>query len=436
MMEELGRLLVAFVAEAAKKGFEALSAWAGQGLGTLIEWFWTAMETSTTPRLSDGWFHNELFVQVSALAFGVTVVMLLAATIQGALSGRPEHTLLALRQAAWSVVATLVVVTVMTEAMWAVDEASKFIWEGSRADLRSALDGLGMGMAASQAGLGLLGLLMQLILYVGLLGLGVSMGMRGALIYLVTALCPLVFSSSVMPMLRESSHKVIHTIVALIGSKLAVVVAVVVAVRLLGNSMSLASSGDAGRDAASALGAGATASTVFLIAALSPVVLYKLMPTIEGAVASSGIGGGWSRGAMSGMYAAKAAVGSHGARKSPATRPVPAAGPGGKPGGAAKAAGPAVVGSGPAAVPLAAMKAAAKATGNVAKSVGENVSDGATAGAKAGAGPRMRTSGAGATSGPAGGQGQPGMARARHEERSAFDALIDKGWLDDGEGDY
>ena len=40
----------------------------------------------------------------------------------------------------------------------------------------------------------------------------------------------------------------------------------------------------------------------FAVASMTPLVLYKLMPTVEGAVAAAGIAGGWGRGAMTGMY--------------------------------------------------------------------------------------------------------------------------------------
>jgi hypothetical protein len=475
MIDALDGLFAGPVGEAAKVGFDLLVGWLARGLGFLIEWIWKTIETSTTPRLTDGWFANELFERVGLLALGVTVALMLASAIQGALSGRPDQIWQAVKQAAWSITATGLAIAVMTELMHVVDEASNALWAGARGELRAILDGISLViLEGNMAGLGFLAVAVQLVMYLGLMGLGISMGMRGTLIYLVAALCPLVFSSSVLPMFRESSRKIVHVGVALIGSKLAIVIALVVTVKLLGNSLNLPLSGDVQADAASAFGAMMTAATMFVIASLMPIVLYKLMPTIEGAVVSSGVAGSWGRAAMTGMYAGNGlrSLGSGHGSQSAANRPIPTPGGGGggasssgATGGAASAgAGSAAAGATPAAVPLAAMKAA-KAVGDRAKGVATDTAEGATAdvgtgsdgGDSGGSGPRLRTSsppastegrdaptgapGAGGGSRPNGSSspasGRPPRPAARRPEDAAFDDLVDKGWLgpDDG-SDY
>jgi hypothetical protein len=482
MIDALDGLLSNATGQAAKQGFDLIVGWLARGLAFLIEWFWKTIETSTTPRLTDGWFANELFEQVALLALGITVALMLASAIQGALSGRPEQIWQAVKQAAWSIAATGLAIAVMTELMHVVDEASNALWAGARGELRAVLDGVVLVMQGSALGaLGFLGVVIQLVMYLGLMGLGISMGMRGTLIYLVAALCPLVFSSSVLPMFRESSRKIIHVGIALIGSKLAVVIALVVTVKLLGNSLNFPLTGDVQADAASAFGAMMTAATMFVIASLMPIVLYKLMPTIEGAVVASGISGSWGRAAMTGMYAGNGlrSLGSGNRGQSAANRPIPAAAGGGGAssgatvGAASAGAGSAAAGATPAAVPLAAMKAA-KAVGNRASSVATDTADGATteagSGGAGGAGggdggggsggggarPGLRASsppasaqdgdapaaaaGAGGGSRPNGAtpaMGRPPRATARRHEDAVFDDLVDKGWLGPKDGsDY
>jgi hypothetical protein len=479
MIDALDGLLSNAAGQAAKQGFDLIVGWLARGLAFLIEWFWKTIETSTTPRLTDGWFANELFEQVALLALGITVALMFASAIQGALSGRPEQIWQAVKQAAWSIAATGLAIAVMTELMHVVDEASNALWAGARGELRAVLDGVVLVMQGSALGaLGFLGVVIQLVMYLGLMGLGISMGMRGTLIYLVAALCPLVFSSSVLPMFRESSRKIVHVGIALIGSKLAVVIALVVTVKLLGNSLNFPLTGDVQADAASAFGAMMTAATMFVIASLMPIVLYKLMPTIEGAVVASGVAGSWGRAAMTGMYAGNGlrSLGSGNRGQSAANRPIPTpVGGGGASGATAGAAstgaGSAAAGATPAAVPLAAMKAA-KAVGNRASSVATDTADGATTDAGSGSGgdgvgggggdggggarPRLRASsppasaqdgdapaaaaGAGGGSRPNGAtpaMGRPPRATARRHEDAVFDDLVDKGWLgpDDG-SDY
>jgi hypothetical protein len=472
MIDALDGLLSGPVGSAAKQGIDLLVGWLARGLAFLIEWFWTTVETATTPRLTDGWFANKLFEQVALLALGVTVALMLASAIQGALAGRPEQIWQAVKQAAWSIVATALAITVMTELMHVVDEASNALWAGSRDELRAVLDGYIVVVAsASLNQLGFVVVVVQLVWYLGLMGLGVAMGMRGTLIYLVAALCPLVFSSSVLPMFRESARKIVHIGVALIGSKLAVVIALVVAVKVLGNSLSLPPSGDIQADAASVFGAMMTGATMFVIASLMPIVLYKLMPTIESAVVSSGVAGSWGRAAMTGMYAANGIRGM-GRRQSPANRPIPAGGRGSTPATPASAAAPAAArmgaaagSAGPAAVPLAAMKAA-KAVGNKASGVatdtaagatqqGDGKGDGGGKGEGAGSTPRMRAPASPANGAPSSGPADSGGAdqrpppragarpagrrrsSAQREEDAAFDALVDKGWLGPNDGsDY
>ena len=52
--------------------------WLANGLALLVEWVWSVLDSGTTPRVTAGWFANDLAVQLGVLALAVTVAMMLA----------------------------------------------------------------------------------------------------------------------------------------------------------------------------------------------------------------------------------------------------------------------------------------------------------------------------------------------------------------------
>ena len=291
-----------------KSVFDGIVSWMARGLAVLIEWVWATLDAATTPRLNESWFTAGLWRPMTMLALAVVVALMLASAIQAALAGRPEQILDAFRQGAWSIVATAVSLTVIEVLLAVVDAAAAGIWSQVRPDLQRLLEGVIAAMSAGTVtGMGFLAVLVFLLLYLALIGLTVALAMRNALIYVTAVLAPLVFASSVLPLFRESARKLVHLAVALIVSKLAIAVTLALAVKLLGNATNLTPSGDQLKDGTSALGVLFAGMICFAVASITPMVLYKLMPTVEGAVVGAGVAGGWGRGAMTGMYAASTA---------------------------------------------------------------------------------------------------------------------------------
>lgn len=290
--------------------------WLARGLAVLIEWVWRVLDRGTTPRLSDDWFADGVFARLAALALAVVVAMMLATAIQAALGGRPELALGGVKEGARAVVASAFVVAVVDLMVGVVDEASAAVWQVGRDDLVMMLEAMvGLTVATGFLGQTFIGPLCLMFGFVGLLGVAVSLLMRSALVYLVAALAPLVWSASVLPMMRDASRRLVHILVALVVAKLAIVVSLVVAVQLAASAGAVP--GPSGEvDVAEAAGALVTGFACFLVAAVSPAVLYRLMPTVEGAVASSGVVGGWGRSAMSvaqaGLMAYSAGAGAAG----------------------------------------------------------------------------------------------------------------------------
>ena len=279
--------------------------WLANGLALLVEWVWSVLDSGTTPRVTAGWFANDLAVQLGVLALAVTVAMMLASGIQAALAGRPEQILDAVRQGMWSIVASALTVTVIDLLLGLVDEASAMVWQSGRADLVSMIEGI-VVVATTTGPLAttFVGPLCLLVGFVGLIGLVVSLMMRSSLIYLAAALAPLVWSANVLPLFRGTARKLIHLTVALIVSKLAIVVSLVVAVNLIAHPSGDPDSASVINDGAAAVGTLMSGFVCFLIAAVSPLVLYKLMPTVEGAIVGAGVAGGWTRGATTAAHTA------------------------------------------------------------------------------------------------------------------------------------
>ena len=272
--------------------------WLAKGLALLIEWVWGVLDTSTTPRLAEAWFRKDLMGRVGLIALTVTIAMMLASAIQAALAGRPEQIGDAIKEGIRAIVASALTVTVIVVLIGVTDEAAAQVWQVGRADLVTMLERMvTITMSTGPLGQTFIGPLCLLFGYVGLLGLAVALFMRNALIYLTAALAPIVWSTSVLPMFRGSARKLVHLAVSLIVSKLAIVITLVVAVKLVANTGGTPATNDAVKDGAAAVGLLVSGFVCFLIAAITPYVLYKLMPTVEGAAAASGIAGGWARSA-------------------------------------------------------------------------------------------------------------------------------------------
>ncbi len=272
--------------------------WLANGLALLVEWVWSVLDSATTPRLTASWFRNGLAVQVGLLALAVTVAMMLASAMQAALAGRPEQIGDAVKEGVRAVVASALTLTVLDVLIGVVDEASAMVWTVGRPDLVRMLEGI-VAIASVPGPLAttFVGPLCLLIGFVGLIGLVVSLMMRSALIYVAAALAPLVWSANVLPTFRGTARKLVHLTVALVLSKLAIVITLVVAVKLIAHPAGDPAAGSVINDGAAAVGTLMAGFVCFLIAAVTPLVLYRLMPTVEAAAVGAGVAGGWGHSA-------------------------------------------------------------------------------------------------------------------------------------------
>jgi len=97
--------------------------------------------------------------------------------------------------------------------------------------------------------------------------------------------------------MRGSGRRLIHLAVALVLAKPAIAITLAVGMKLLANTG--ATPGTAGAsEGAAAVGTLFAGFTAIGIAGFSPVVLFRLLPGVEGASSTTGVVGGWGRSAM------------------------------------------------------------------------------------------------------------------------------------------
>jgi hypothetical protein len=281
------------------KVIQGIYTWFANGLLLLMEWVWNVLDTATTPRVTEAWFTNGLIRPLAGVAVGITVAMMLASAIQAGLGGRPELIIDALKEGPKSLVATALTVVVMDVMIQGGDVLADVAWQAGRGDAQQVLDGLAatMGSSGGLAGtfLGPLALLFGMI---GLLVTTVVLFMRSSMLYLVAAFAPIVWSTSVAPMMRGSGRRLIHLVVALVLAKPAIAITLVVGTKLLANAGAPGTTGAS--SGASALGTMLAGFSCFAIAGLSPAVIFKLLPSVEGGTSATGVAGGWGRSAMTG----------------------------------------------------------------------------------------------------------------------------------------
>ena len=303
------------------KVIEGVYRWLANALALLVEWVWQVLDRASRPHVLEPWFATGLVARLAPLSLAVIVAMMLVNAISAGFTGRPELVGDTIREAAAALFSTAIALTVIDALLQLTQDASGFVWQLGRDDLRRALEG--WLKVASQTSLGqtFIGPLCVLLGIVGLLVTTVVLFMRSTLIYVIAALYPLVRASAVAPMFRASTRKLTHVTVSLILAPFAVTLTLVVAVKLLANNGvdPVAGAGDQ----VAAIGTMLSGFIAFLVAGLSPWVLYKVMPTIESAAVGAGIASGWGRSGMS-VGSAAMMVKTAGASKamSAATRPV------------------------------------------------------------------------------------------------------------------
>lgn len=300
------------------KVIQGIYTWFANGLLLVMEWVWRVLDSATTPRLTEPWFTTELLAPLASVSAGIVIALMLASAVQAGFAGRPELIADALKEGPKAIVATALTVTVMDVLLRGGDVLANVAWQAGRSDTQTVLDGL--AVTISTGGPLASTFMAPLALLFGMVGLMVTavvLFMRSALLYLVAGFSPVVWAAGVSPVLRGSGRKLVSVSVSLVLAKPAIALTLVVGSKLMANA---GTPGAGGSDGAASLGTLVTGFTCFAIAALSPWVVYRLLPVVEHASVSSGIVSGWGRSAMT---AAQTAMMAKSMAASAATRGAP-----------------------------------------------------------------------------------------------------------------
>ncbi len=279
--------------------------WLAKGFVLLLDFVWSIMDRSSSPRLESEWFRSQAgapYVTAVAAATGLLAIFVFCALIQGVLAGRPLELVKRMVFDTPAAVAGILLTASFTQVgVDLVDAMSDGIWSATRPNAVDAVDGL-VVTAGSLSSASFLTPLLLLLGMLALLMLWVVLAVREALIYLVVALAPMAWATSVWPAVALVRRRTIELLAALVFSKLAIAMALSVGLGALGGL------GATGEPGASMVDNGlAEFSTLvvgiitFGLAAFMPFVVIKLVPIVEAAVIAQGISGAPTRALQTGL---------------------------------------------------------------------------------------------------------------------------------------
>lgn len=308
-----------FVVDAATEGFEAvlggLVAWITDAVVWVVGGVFNFFIDSADPNVQADWFvaSDGPYGTMAGVGAVLMVLFLFAGITQGVLSGDVGGML---RRVALDVplsVLGMVGLVAGTEVLILLtDELSTAVMRHFQEDISdftaivTSLSRLGGSVATA-----FVVLLLGLVTVLAGVILVAELTVRGALIYIVVALAPLVFAARLWPALQDVTKKLLHLLAALIVSKLAMAVALALAASAAVGSGSggevtalpppevLAE--DPGGSVAQAVGILLAAVAAFGVAAFSPLMVARLLPLTESAAVAQGVRGMPVRGAQQAM---------------------------------------------------------------------------------------------------------------------------------------
>ncbi|MFP5377348.1 MAG: hypothetical protein ACLGIO_11300 [Acidimicrobiia bacterium] len=278
----VGQAVASVPATVAEGALGALSSWVASGAAGLLSSAGQAILSGTQPRLSGtgeggrAWFLQR-YDDLALISLGLFAPMLILAVVHGVVTGSAGLVGRAVANLPVAALGTAAAVVVVEALLGAVDAASVFAARSLGADTENFLSGMAALVVSAVAGPGgaaafgavLLAVLMALVALVVWLELVV----REAAVYLTVAFLPLGFATYIWPALSPWLRRLLEVIVALVLSKLVIVVA-----------LSLAGSGLAAQEGFGAL---VGAAGMLLLAAFAPFALFKLIPVASMATLSS-----------------------------------------------------------------------------------------------------------------------------------------------------
>ena len=262
----------------ASAALDALSTWVGTGSAWLLQQIGTGLNSSTTVDLGSPWFLQR-YHAAEVLVGTIALPLFLAATVQAII--RQDFGLLlraafvqlplAMVLAGAAIELTSLAIGLTDELAIALSSTDPHAVQDLMTQLASAV--VNAGASTGSAAPAFVALLAALIVALAGLVLWIELVVRTAAIYVAVAFFPLVVVSMVWPALTRWSRRLAETLLALIASKLVVVVVLNMAVGALGTRQD--------RSFATVV----TGIGLLVMAALAPFSLLRLLPMFESSAA-------------------------------------------------------------------------------------------------------------------------------------------------------
>jgi hypothetical protein len=381
-----------FLGDAAGAGFEmvvqGLVAWVVGAVIWVVGGVFNFFRDAADPNVQADWFvtGDGPYATTSAIGGVLLVGFVFAGITQGVLAGDVGGMVRRMGvDLPVSVLGMVGLVTVTQALIRLTDELSTQVMSNFEQDITDFIATV-TSLSSFTGSTALVVVLLGLVTVIAGLILFAELAVRGALIYIVVALAPLVFAARLWPALQGMCRKLLDLLVALILSKLVIAVALAVAASAAVGSGSGGEvtalpepevmAEDPGGSMTQAVGILLAAAAAFGVAAFSPLLVARLLPLTEAAIVAQGVRSGPLRAgqqALSMAYSAqmvraprlrqlaagRSGSGEGGAGRSPLSRAAagPAAGSTGSAGSGGAAAGAA--GAGAAAGPVGVVAAAA-----------------------------------------------------------------------------
>jgi hypothetical protein len=290
--------------------------WLSKGFVQLVSFVWEVMDRSTSPRLDSEWFANSPgapYMTAVAVATGLLLIFVFCALIQGVVAGRPLELVKRMAFDTPAAIAGILFTLAFTQVgVSLVDEMSDGIWNLTRPKAIDAVDGLLLTAGKLSPG----SFLTPLLLLIGMLAmltLWAVLFVREALIYLVVALAPMAWATSVWPAIASVRRRVVELLAALVFSKVAIAMALAVGLGALGGLGATGNPGEPTVDNGLAEFSTLVVGIItFGLAAFMPFLVIKLIPIVEAAVIAQGIQSAPMRAAQSGLQYTYYFQGMHG----------------------------------------------------------------------------------------------------------------------------
>ena len=280
-------------------GFEAIAdgitKWVLDAVAFFVEGVVDFLLNSTGPDVTAAWFSGtgSPLATMRNIAGLLLLAFLLLGIIQGLLAGDIGGMIRRMALDLPGAILGMIATTVVVDRLLALTDAlSAAVLVNADNEAIHFLSGFGVSVSGLTQGFAAV-LMASMAILAGFM-LWVELTVRSVLVYVVVALSPLAFATTVWPSAKGVLRRTFEVLFALIFSKLVIAVAISVGVAALSGSVDASASDEL----AAGMGTLFAGTAILGLAAFSPFLLLKLFPIAEAAVVAQGVSRSPVRGAQ------------------------------------------------------------------------------------------------------------------------------------------